>query len=517
MIRDPRFRTPDDELAVRLSRYWDSLVDDDAVPATATADLGDLAVIVRGLADLPRDPAPKEIHRRAQARLSADPDWLTLLTTRPHIVTESLVVPNGYRPAADATEETAGERAPTPLRRTFPVVELAALAAAILLLLYVAFGRDRQAQQPTPTASPAPTAAPTATGALPTPTTVASAVGDWPMLGGGPTRTGGADRAVPANAPAPKWTATLPAGIHFPVAAGDAVYVSNGGVIVALDAATGTERWRFDMGVASSVAGANPPAVVGGVLYAAAHDGTVFALDAATGKPIWSHETNGTVSTGIAVANGIVYVGTNEGTLYALDATTGDQRWSYPTGPISISSPVIADGTVYVGGGGDKLFALDAVSGLLRWQHNVKPGMQSVTVGDGLAVASGINTSSAVLLIAVDASDGAARWQSGRGADLPPAIVSGTVYVTGGTDVVALAGDRGTPRWAFNASLKVIDVAVAGDALLLCRQDGTAIALDAATGKERWRVATGGTATGVAVGSKVMYVAHGDGSLTAYD
>src|SRR5262249_61658867 len=62
MIRDPRFRTPDDELAVRLSRYWDDLVEEDTAPSEPASDLGDLVGIVRGLAESPRDSAPEDFH-----------------------------------------------------------------------------------------------------------------------------------------------------------------------------------------------------------------------------------------------------------------------------------------------------------------------------------------------------------------------------------------------------------------------------------------------------------------------
>jgi outer membrane protein assembly factor BamB len=514
MIRDPRFRTPDDELAIRLGRYWDALVEEDAAPPGPAADLGDLAVIVRGLADLPRETAPEAIHARARARLGAHPDVLTFLTTESHDAATFPMVSNGHAHIDDAEDESPNERPPTPFRRLLPFVELAGIAAVIAVLLFVAFDHYQTADKPTPTVSPTQIVTPTT--APVTPTAAPDAVGDWPMLGGGPTRTGGADRTIPATAPTLKWAATLPPGVRSPIAAGDAVYASNGGVIVALDAATGTERWRFDLGVAPSVAGANPPAVVGGTVYAAAHDGTVFALDAATGHLLWSHETGGTVTTSVAVAAGTVFVGTVEGDLDALDAATGDLRWSSPTGPISVSSPVVADGVVYVGGGGDTLFAIDAASGSVRWREEVKAGMQSVAVGDGIAVAAGTNTGASFLLVAVDAASGVVRWQGNNGADLPPAIVGGMVYVINGSHVEVSEGKRGTKQWVVDARVKVVDFAVVGKALLLCRNDGTAIALDAATGKERWRIATGGKPTGIAVGVGVMYVAHGDGTLAAY-
>jgi hypothetical protein len=164
MIRDPRFRTPDDELAVRLSRYWDALVAEDIALSEPAAALGDLAVIVGDLAELPRDPAPEDVHARARARLSADPEWLSLLTTSPHVIASLPPASNGQRWIDDMETGSVSFRPPTLLRRMLPFVELTAIAAAILLLLYVAFRPERhEAVGPiggTPTAVPAPTPIP---------------------------------------------------------------------------------------------------------------------------------------------------------------------------------------------------------------------------------------------------------------------------------------------------------------------------------------------------------------------
>jgi outer membrane protein assembly factor BamB len=518
MINDPRLRTPEDELARRLGRYVDALVADQGPPPDAASEIADLAAIARALTDAPIEPAPEAVHARAQAWLGANQRLTEIITASEHDLAPASIRPNGRVPRAASIAAPVPERAPTPLRRVLSVVELAAVAAVILFLfyVYVTVIRDRQAEQPTPTPVATATAAPTPTAVAPTPTVSAGAVGDWPMLGGGPTHAGGAGRALPAVAPVQRWKAALPAGIRFPVAAGDAVYVSNGGVIVAVDAATGAERWRFDLEVAPSVAGANPPAVVGGTVYAAAHDGTVVALDAVTGVARWSHETNGTVTTAVAVAGGFVFVGTTEGVLYALDAATGADRWSASTGPISLSSPAVTGDTVFVGGGGNTLYALEVATGAVRWNQAVKAGMQSVAVGGDLAVASGINTSNSVLLVALDAKSGDARWQGQTIAELPPAIVGNTVFVAGGTTVTALDGAHGSRIWNVDARLHIVDFAVAGDALLVCRKDGALIAVDATSGEERWRIANSGTATGVAVGSGVVYVAWRDGTLAAF-
>jgi outer membrane protein assembly factor BamB len=58
--------------------------------------------------------------------------------------------------------------------------------------------------------------------------------------------------------------------------------------------------------------------VAGGTVYVGADDYTLYAVDAATGTEHWRFASAGGITTEPAVVGGIVYVGDDTSTLYAL-------------------------------------------------------------------------------------------------------------------------------------------------------------------------------------------------------
>jgi len=101
---------------------------------------------------------------------------------------------------------------------------------------------------------------------------------------------------------------------------------SDGGVIYALDAATGEERWHFTTGDATYAS----PALVEGVLYFPSNDRNVYAVDAATGKEQWRFPIDGPTNQGIVVTGGVVYLGTSFGSLYAIGGSDDERAASVP-------------------------------------------------------------------------------------------------------------------------------------------------------------------------------------------
>ena len=147
-----------------------------------------------------------------------------------------------------------------------------------------------------------------------------------------------------------------------PTIADGAVYVgARDGFLYALDAATGTQKWRFD----HKVSWVNSsPATDGGAVFAASSDGHfVQAVDAATGTEIWRAPTVGIAWSSPALDSARVYVGENNGTLYALDRKTGAPAWTYRTGGALFSSPVVHDGRVFIGSDDGSVYAINATDG----------------------------------------------------------------------------------------------------------------------------------------------------------
>ncbi|MGV3592512.1 MAG: PQQ-dependent dehydrogenase, methanol/ethanol family [Gammaproteobacteria bacterium] len=123
-------------------------------------------------------------------------------------------------------------------------------------------------------------------------------------------------------------------------------------IVVAVDARTGAEKWRFDPRVDKSI-------------------GWKACCDV--------------VNRGVALYDGKVYVGTIDGRLIALDANTGNTVWDIVTvdqsRPYTITgAPRIAEGKVLIGQGGSELgtrgylTAYDAQTGNEAWRFWVVPG-----------------------------------------------------------------------------------------------------------------------------------------------
>lgn len=167
---------------------------------------------------------------------------------------------------------------------------------------------------------------------------------------------------------------TMPDPFDFylssPVLSNGTVYFGSGDSnIYALDAASGTLKWKFKTG---DVVHASP-AISDGTLFVGSWDSYFYALDAATGKEKWRFKTGEDanihnqvgIQSSAAVSNGIVYFGCRDSKFYAVDAATGKQLWSLNNkGSWVISSPAVLDGKVYFATSDTGLIhALDAKSG----------------------------------------------------------------------------------------------------------------------------------------------------------
>ena len=156
--------------------------------------------------------------------------------------------------------------------------------------------------------------------------------------------------------------------------------------IFALDATDGEERWRF---ATFAPVYHSSPAVAGGAVYVGSKDGHVYAVDAATGRERWRFKTGKAVYASPAVVAGTVYIGSTDGVFYAVDAATGQQRWRAEAGIVRRSSAAVAEGAVYVVGG-NVLLALDAISGNERWRVTTGgAGEGSPVVIDGAVYVGG--------------------------------------------------------------------------------------------------------------------------------
>jgi outer membrane protein assembly factor BamB len=143
------------------------------------------------------------------------------------------------------------------------------------------------------------------------------------------------------------------------------------------------DRLEFDV--------AYEPIVARGALYVGSpHNDAILAFDAASGAERWRFYTEGPVRFAPAVVEGLLYAGSDDGFLYCLDAASGTLQWRFQaalsgrkvlgnTRMISVwpvrGAPVVTDGTVYFAAGiwpfeGVCVYALDAKTGAVLWTND---------------------------------------------------------------------------------------------------------------------------------------------------
>jgi outer membrane protein assembly factor BamB len=216
------------------------------------------------------------------------------------------------------------------------------------------------------------------------------------------------------------------------------------GYMVAMDAETGKELWRFRAGVIES-----SPLLVDDVLYFGSWDRKLYALDAKTHRVKWTFSTGDKIKGGPAYANGTIYFGSYDRKVYALDARTGRQRWSAKGAGTFYATPAVAYGRVFIGSTDGRVYAFGARSGHLLWARATGGYVySSAAVWNGKVYAG----SHSRRFYALDAGTGDVRWSFDAHAAISgsPTVIEGVVYFStlkGRT--FALRARTGEKLWEF--------------------------------------------------------------------
>jgi outer membrane protein assembly factor BamB len=287
------------------------------------------------------------------------------------------------------------------------------------------------------------------------------------------------------------------------------------------------------------------PAIADGRIYFGSGDGGVYCLGV-DGRQVWRADAGSSVTSSPAVAGGRVYVQTRTGEVLALDARTGARVWRARTGPDApfewgfesgdtwVSSPSVANGSVLVGGGDGYLYAFGAGDGAVRWRMKTGGRVRSSpAVVGGVAYVGSADGS----VYAVDVQTGAVRWRfdtlgrslhsaefgfDRRTVQSSPAVSGGTVYV-GARDGILYAIDAATgrERWRNDHHVSWVNTspAVAQGRVYAGSSDAQFVqAVDAATGRELWRAKADGIVwSSPALAGGTVYVGDGSGVLRALD
>ncbi|MFC2115394.1 PQQ-binding-like beta-propeller repeat protein [Bacteroidota bacterium] len=139
--------------------------------------------------------------------------------------------------------------------------------------------------------------------------------------------------------------------------------------VYAVDAETGEEKWKFEMG--ASISGA--PTWDNGRIYVGQQGGEeeFYCINARTGKEVWNQKT-GWVWGSANVSDGMVYVPGIDGYVMGLDAETGAIVWRHRFHKSVCSEPAVEGDMVIFGSWDNYLIAFDKKTGEVIWQY--QPG-----------------------------------------------------------------------------------------------------------------------------------------------
>ena len=250
------------------------------------------------------------------------------------------------------------------------------------------------------------------------------------------------------------------------------------GFVVAWDAETGRERWRFKSAPIES-----SPLLKGKRLFVGSWDHGVYALNAGTGKRIWRFEADNEVNTSPAYWRGRIYIASDGGTLYSLSAKSGKLLWSaqsqsrFGSREFFYATPTLAHGRVYIGNTDGTMYVYGAKTGRLLWARPLGSYIYGAAAVYKRKVFVGTYDGQ---FYALDAATGDVVWQRDAGGTVhgAPTVMDGLVYyaicstcgseaqraVAGGTDAVyAVRARDGKRVWQFMYGGKYANPVVADD------------------------------------------------------
>lgn len=316
------------------------------------------------------------------------------------------------------------------------------------------------------------------------------------------------------------------------------------GTIAALDAQTGRTLWQKRLGSRhgfilhrgkNSLEWAGGPSVAGDLLVVGSIEGIVQALDAGSGAERWQVQLSSEVISAPAIADGIVVVRTNDGRLYGLDATDGSRKWAFDRASVPIlslrgnSAPHAVNGAVFAGEDNGKVLALRLADGSPLWEQLLAPGEGrseieriqdvdgTVAVGEGVIYASGYRGQVAALI----AESGRPIWSHELSSYTGVAVAATQVYVADADSAVwALDLRTGASNWK-QEGLKyrwVSESAAQDDTVVMGDQEGWVHWLSASDGKfaARARLSKNPIQSAPVVVGDVAYVEDIDGEVGAY-
>ncbi|HVG09042.1 MAG TPA: PQQ-binding-like beta-propeller repeat protein [Thermoanaerobaculia bacterium] len=307
------------------------------------------------------------------------------------------------------------------------------------------------------------------------------AAADWPQFRG-PNRDGISPEAAvlkswPASGPKVLWKAPLGEGYSQVVSAKGRLFTlaqqGEEQVALAFDGATGKRLWRTridrEYNDGQGDGPRSTPTVDGELVYVLSANGNLAALRAANGQAAWQHDLRA-------------------------EYGANPPQWGVSTSPLVEGNLLI----VNVGGSGNKsIVAFDKTSGKTVWTSQGDGAGYSAPIAITVRGVRQVIVFTADAILSISPKDGRLFWRSGWKTDydvnaatpifLPPdKLFVSSGYGTGSA-LLQINRTNVTEVWRSRGMKNQFSSSVLHDGILYGFDDSTFKAIDAATGKERWK------------------------------
>ncbi|HEY5782252.1 MAG TPA: outer membrane protein assembly factor BamB, partial [Lysobacter sp.] len=300
------------------------------------------------------------------------------------------------------------------------------------------------------------------------------------------------------------------------------------------DLQTGKQVWEYKPEKKSGLRLSGGPGVGDGLVVIGDLNGHVIALDAASGAEKWKAQVTNEVIAAPTIGMGTVFVRSNDGRVTAFDAASGERRWFWVHDVPALTvrgndSPVLGPGYVFVGNDDGTVSALSASDGRTVWDQAIgqsegRTELDRMSDVDGAPVLEGTTlyaTSFKNQTMAIDAPSGRPMWASDHGGAGRIGLGSDRLVITDPTGIVfGLDKTGGSALWQQPglARRSLTGAAVQGDYAVVGDYDGYVHWLKLDNGEFAARSRVGGKALRAApvVADGIVLVQNIDGELTAF-
>ncbi|MBN2703420.1 MAG: PQQ-binding-like beta-propeller repeat protein [Pontiellaceae bacterium] len=356
---------------------------------------------------------------------------------------------------------------------------------------------------------------------------ISAVFGDaWPTYHGGPDLQGSVDTTVP-DKPERVWSCNTSGSIeNTPVSDGERIFVSPGkGRIVAVSL-KGEKVWEKTF-VRTNDAGDETPFRFDGpflchqgLLLAGSSRGILLALDAATGDEKWRLDIDGILlgSPNAVDEKHVVVLDQGSGALHCIDIETGKLAWTTEGVERCDGSPGIGNGFAVFGSCLAALHVYNATDG----KH-----LRNIEMGDDGQIAGGVamDGNQAFFgtldgrLICANLNEGTMVWTSKESDDqtfsTPAVGKDSVVYTSDNGFVYAVDRTLGRTQWKYDTGGYPTSPVIAGDKVVLAA-DGALIVLKLEDGALLSKQSISDEITSPAIVGDLVIVGADDGTISAW-